>query len=264
MNLPLKFTIVFTIIIQFITAALLSFLLLGCIDTSSNYSNVYLLSYKFNQSSPLYDYLSTSSNSSITTTTTNNNSTAIDELSVKVGYMGVCLSSSSKDISCTTYTGLDSFPKFSISMLSGDLDLVQLAQSFSNICHPRILLTTIILTLIGLIILCYCVIPIVPGKSIMKKLNAGLSFILLLLWGLGSMLQHQAVVTSVEMMQQSSFQLLIGTRGGRAEAMTWTAFSFILVMFLSACLSWWMEIRMSKLNGKSLQHQQQPLLDTKI
>ena len=45
------------------------------------------------------------------------------------------------------------------------------------------------------------------------------------------MLQHQAVVTSVEMMQQSSFQLLIGTRGGRAEAMTWTAFSFILVMF---------------------------------
>ena len=112
MNLPLKFTIVFTIIIQFITAALLSFLLLGCIDTSSNYSNVYLLSYKFNQSSPLYDYLSTSINWSITTTTTNNNSTAIDELSVKVGYMGVCLSSSSKDISCTTYTGLDSFPKF--------------------------------------------------------------------------------------------------------------------------------------------------------
>lgn len=97
-----------------------------------------------------------------------------------------------------------------------------------------------------------------------EKLNAGLSFILLLLWGLGSMLQHQAVVTSVEMMQQSSFQLLIGTRGGRAEAMTWTAFSFILVMFLSACLSWWMEIRMSKLNGKSLQHQQQPLVDTKI
>ena len=79
--------------------------------------------------------------------------------------MGVCLSSSSKDISCTTYTGLDSFPKFSISMLSGDLDLVQLAQSFSNICHPRILLATIILTLIGLIILCYCVIPIVPGNQ---------------------------------------------------------------------------------------------------
>lgn len=261
MILPLKFTIVFTIIIQFIAAALLSFLLLGCIDTSSNYSNVYLLSYKFNQSSPLYDYLSTTTVS--TNSSSSTNSTAIDELlSVKIGYMGVCLSSSQKDISCTTYTQLDSFPKFSISILSGHLDLIQLAQSFSsNICHPRILLTTIILTLINLLLLCYCVIPIVPGKSFMKKINTGLSFILLLLWGLGSMLQHQAVISSVEMMHQSSFQLIIGSKGGRAEAMTWTAFSFILIVFLSACFSLWMEVR-GRIDKKS--PKTHPIFDAKV
>ena len=70
-----------------------------------------------------------------------------------------------------------------------------------------------------------------PRKINNEKIKCRIIIYITITLGIGSMLQHQAVVTSVEMMQQSSFQLLIGTRGGRAEAMTWTAFSFILVMF---------------------------------
>ncbi|RCK57766.1 Factor-induced gene 1 protein [Candida viswanathii] len=235
MTLLSKGLIVLTVVIQFIATVLLSFLLLGCIDSSSSYSNVYLLNYKFNLTSPLYDSLSTQSNSSI-------NSTSLDDLSVRVGYMGVCLSLDD-DLTCTTYDQLQSFPSYSISIMSASLDLVQLAESFSSICHPRILLATIVLTLISLILLCYLLIPLVPGKFLVTKINALFTFLNLLLWGLGSMLQHQAVNTSAVMMQESSFQLLVGSSGGRAEAMTWTAFSFILIVFLSMCFGTWSEFR---------------------
>lgn len=227
-----KALIFLTVIIQFIATALLSFLLLGCIDKSSNYSNVFLLNYKFNLTSPLYGELSTKSL----------NSTSLDALSIRVGYLGVCLSQDN-DLTCTTYAQLESFPTYSISILDGTLDLVKLAQSFSSICHPRILFATIVLTLVSLLLLCYMLIPLVPVKFIVIKVNTLFTFLNLLLWGLGSMLQHQAVSTSAVMMRESSLQLLVGSSGGRAEAMTWTAFSFIVVVFLSLCFGVWTEFK---------------------
>ena len=234
-----KVLIVLTVVIQFIAATLLSFLLLGCIDSSSNYSNVYLLYYKFNLTSPLYDNLSTNFSTTM-------NSTSLDNLSVRVGYLGVCLSMD-KDTRCTTYSQLETFQSYSISILSGKLDLVQLAETFSSICHPRILFTTIVLTLVSLLLLCYLLIPLVPGKFLITKINVFFTFLNLLLWGLGSMLQHQAVNTSAVMMQQSSFELLVGSSGSKAEVMTWTAFSFIFIVFLSMCFGVWTEFKNKKL-----------------
>ncbi|EMG45704.1 FIG1 Factor-induced gene 1 protein [Candida maltosa Xu316] len=247
MPLISKFSIFITVIIQFIATVLLSFLLLGCIDTSSNFSNVYLIDYKFNSTSLLYNHLSSSSNSSI-------HSTTLDDLSVRIGYMGVCLHHG-EDLACTSYSALETFQDYSISMLSANLDLVQLAESFSSICHPRMLLSTIVLTLVSLVFLCYCIIPIVPGKFLVKKINAVVTFLNIMLWGLGSMLERQAVATSMVMMEESSFQLLSVSKGGRAEAITWTAFSFLLVVFLSMCFACWTEFKYRKATQPSTSNQ---------
>ncbi|KAI5963025.1 uncharacterized protein KGF55_002817 [Candida pseudojiufengensis] len=231
-----KSIILLTIILQFIATALLAFLLLSCIDTSSNYSNVYLIDYKFNSSSSLYQHLTIKSNS----TTLND----LDDISIKVGYLGVCLSIKD-DLKCTTYKTLNSIPSYTLNFLSNQFNLLQIAQTFETIIHPHLLMSCIFLTLACLLILCYILLPL-PGRIIMNKIGLFISFINLMLWGLGSMLQVQSCKTAINLLSDSSFGLISSKIGTRAEIMTWIAFSFNFVVFLCMLLSNWIDFRARK------------------
>ncbi|KAG5419732.1 hypothetical protein I9W82_001612 [Candida metapsilosis] len=227
-----------TIIIQFIATVLLAFLLLGCIDTSSNYSNIYLFNYKFNSSSSLYQHLTLDSNSTSTTNSSSTSSTSIldsdlSKISVKVGYLALCLSANDLQ-QCTSYTNLQSIPQLTITFLETKFNLLNIAQTFhSSIVHSHLLMASIILTLATLVILCYLILPISFGASIMKRIGLLLTFINMMLWGLGSMLQHQSVNATTKLLSGASFEVVQVSRGQRAETMTWVAFSFLIVVFLS-------------------------------
>ncbi|KAI3404187.2 hypothetical protein KGF56_002948 [Candida oxycetoniae] len=233
-----------TIIIQFIATVLLSFLLLGCINTSSNYSSVYLFQYKYNSSSTLYKNLSPSLSTNITATTSASNSTLLSDVHVSIGYLAACIDIATQK-TCTYYSQIQNIPQFSISFDGVNFNLLNIATSFNEICHPHLLMATIILTLVCLIILCYMILPL-PFRPYMEKFGALLSFINLLLWGLGAMLQLQSVKTSDKMVQQSSFDLISGVSGSRAEIMTWISFAFNFIVFASLLLMNWQRFRTNR------------------
>ncbi|KAI5968601.1 hypothetical protein CANMA_002346 [Candida margitis] len=208
--------------------------------TSSNYSNVYLFTYKFNSSSSLYQHLTLDSNTtetSINTTTTTTTNSPLDSelsnISVKVGYLALCLSA--KDIQqCTSYVNLNTIPQLTITFLETDFNLLNIAQTFhESIVHSRLLMASILLTLALLLILCYLVLPISLGALGVKRVGLVLSFANMMLWGLGSMLQHQSVNATTKVLSEASFQVVQVERGQRAETITWVAFSFLIVVFLS-------------------------------
>ncbi|KAI5956807.1 hypothetical protein KGF54_000424 [Candida jiufengensis] len=233
-----KSIILLTIILQFISTVLLAFLLLGCIDSSSNYSNVYLINYKFNSSSSLYQHLTLNSNST----------TTLSDISVKIGYLGVCLSIDN-DLKCTTYKTLDSIPSYTLTFLSNQFNLLNIAQIFKDIVHPHLLMSSIILTLLCLLILCYILLPL-PGRLVVNKFGLLVSFLNMMLWGLGAMLQVQSCKSATKLLQESSFGLVMSSNGSRAEIMTWVAFSFISVVFLCMVLSNWIDFRTKRVaNG---------------
>lgn len=231
-----KGVILLTMIIQFVTTVLLAFLLLGCIDASSNYSNVYLFNYKFNSSSSLYQHLTLDSNS----TSTNSTSTAssfldsdLSKISVKVGYMALCISADDFQ-QCSSYVDLQSIPQLTISFFETKFNLLDIAQTFHTfIVHPRLLMASMIFTLAILIILCYLVLPICFGTLTIKRIGLLLSFTNMMLWGLGTMLQHQLVIATTKLLTGASFEVVEVGRGQRAETMTWVSFSFLIVVFLS-------------------------------
>lgn len=221
--------ILLIMIIQFVTTVLLAFLLLGCINTSSNYSNVYLFSYNFNSSSSLYQHLTLDSNSTSTNSTSTTSSildSYLSKISVKVGYLALCISADDFQ-QCTSYVDLQSIPQLTITFLETKFNLLDFAQTFHTfIIHSRLLMASIILTLAILIILCYLVLPIYFGTLTIKRIGLLLSFTNMMIWGLGTMLQHQLVFATTKLLTGASFDVVDVGRGQRAETMTWVAFSF--------------------------------------
>ncbi|RLV96646.1 hypothetical protein JA1_000052 [Spathaspora sp. JA1] len=232
------------VILQFITSILLSFLVLGCIDKSSRYSNNYLLHYQFNKTSPLFQHLSTAAHSTISKNHT------FQDIQVGVSYYGVCLQLAKGQLNCTNYNSLHSFPDYSLTILNKTkLDLVRLAQQFSKVCHPKVLLATILLSLVALLILCYVVIPCLPFRYEVKRWLMGLTGFNVIFWGIGAMLQHQAVRASTVMMKQGSMELISAKMGSRAESITWVAFSFNILIFFGVTFDWVREYKLRKAAG---------------
>lgn len=246
-----KGVILLTIIIQFTATVLLVFLLLGCVDTSSSYSNVYLFNYKFNSSSLLYQHLTLDLNStnSTTSTTTSILDADLSTISVKVGYLAFCISSEELE-QCISNANLANIPQMSVTFLETKFDLLNIAQTFHNsIVHSHLLMASVILTLTILVILCYLILPVSFGAVVVKKIGLVLTFINMILWGLGSMLQHQLVNATTKLISGVSFEIVEVGRGQRAETMTWVAFSFLIVVFLSFVMMNYVAMKSLKKKG---------------
>ncbi|CUM64288.1 uncharacterized protein PRCAT00001886001 [Priceomyces carsonii] len=234
-----------TVISLFISVFLLSFLLMGCLDTSSTYSDVYFASLSYNKSSGFYSEVEAKYKDS-------NSSSTLAKMSVRIGYIATCVALDGK-FTCTSFGSLLKLSSYSgISLLedaddANDMDLVKIAKDINETCHPRVLMAAIIITLVLLVVLCYVSIPLLPGKNLGRKFICLLSSANVLLWGLGAMLQHQAANTSKQIVGSASMNIVSASIGKRAEAMSWTAFSFLLIVCLGSFFTYIREIRKSSL-----------------
>lgn len=210
----------------FITIVLQAFLLLGCVKPSSTYSSVFLTEYRFNSTSEIYPKIQSGLNS---------NHTNLSSMSIRAGYLSFCVKladsgGSSLKNTCASYNAAESLADISgLNLLGKDsqLNLVHIVQKFSEICHPRILMASCIMVMITLILLCYLSIPFVPGKSYVIMGCFALNTLNLLTFGLGSMLQNEAVSTSKSLVPAALMNIILVNTGARASAMTWTSFLFI-------------------------------------
>ncbi|EGW30359.1 uncharacterized protein SPAPADRAFT_143339, partial [Spathaspora passalidarum NRRL Y-27907] len=243
-NMLNKSLTLIVVIMQFIASVLLSFLVLGCIDTSKRYSDNFLLQYQFNNTSPLFQHLNTTGNSTISKTD------AFRDIKVSVSYYGVCLKLTKGQFNCTNYNSLRSFPDYSIAVVNKTkLDLVQLAHRFSSVCHPKVLLATILLSLVALLLLCYVVIPSLPGKFQLKKGLVGLTGFTAMFWGIGAMLQHQAVSASTVIIREGSMGLIKTEIGKRAESITWVSFGLDILVFGGVMVDFVTEYKSRRVSG---------------
>ena len=221
------------LVLLFITVFLLSFLLIGSTDTAGTYSSVYLTKLEFNQSSELYSNVQAAYKGS-------NISTKLAEMTLSVGYLGVCVDIDNS-LQCTSYNDLDSISDYTgISIIpttkngTDQLNLVTLAKTFRKVCYSNVLLAAIVLSLLSLLVMFWNVIPLVPGKAMAKKIACVVSAANVLVWGLGSMLQHEATKAARHIIGPASMNTVSATIGQRAEAMTWTAFSFLLIVCMGS------------------------------
>lgn len=217
------------LILLLISVFLLAFLLLGCSSKASNYSSIYMIRYQFNKSSALYPL--------IKSTYKNKNLTNYENLKVTSGYLGICVHLDD-DITCTSKSDLSQFGSTSIPLYTSgsnssttNMDLISLGSEFSNnINHPYILIASLILTLILLLSLLYIVIPGLPYKQMVNKINLILSPVITLLWGLGAMWTHVAQHAGKQPVESASMNIIMAHIGKKAEAMTWTPFSFLCIV----------------------------------
>lgn len=222
----------YSLVLLFITGFLLGFLLIGCLDPTSLFSNVYLSKFEFNKTSDLYSNVRAAYKST-------NSSTELAEMSIRVGYLGVCVNIQ-QNMTCTSFSTLNTLANVSgISIIptstkstQPQLDLVGLAKVFSNICHPHILMTVIILVLVMLLLITYSSIPGFPGRQRTTMITTGFALCTVLLWGLGAMLQYECVSTTKKIVAKSSMGVISAGAGSRAQAMSWTSFAFIFIVFL--------------------------------
>lgn len=107
-------------------------------------------------------------------------------------------------------------------------------------------MAAVIMTLLILAIMVYEALYIVPGKLVARKIVCFLSIVNVLVWGLGSMLQHEAVNTAFQIVGPSSMGLIQVVVGKRAEAMTWTAFTFILILSIGSIFQVYKDLKVEK------------------
>lgn len=221
----------FITICLFIVVFLQCFLLLGCTNSSSTFSDVYLTKFQYNKSSDLYDILKTAYKQT--------NSSNLINMTITAGYLSTCIGING-DLTCTSYDSLENIDVYSgVSLFlteklnnSTELDLTEIAKDFSDICPFRTLLASIIINLVLFVTICYSSVPLLPGKSLFTKVNCLLSLANVALWGFGSMLQHVAVQGAVKLIPSSSMTIIEASKGVRAEAMIWTTFAFLVIVCL--------------------------------
>lgn len=209
-----------------IAAFLLSFLLVGCFSSELTYSLVYLLRLLFNDSADLVSL-----------------NLSLPDITLRAGYMAMCVSVDSA-MECVAAHNLSVlYASSSIKLEEGTMSLTDVSRGLSETCNPRLLVCCIILSLLLIVLILWLAIPLVPGKMFIRRVTLALGVLTVLLWGLGAMLQHQTVLTAVKLVEMSSLGLIKLNRGGRAEAMTWTAFLFLFVATIGVGFENWKEVQ---------------------
>lgn len=204
-----------------IAVFLLGFLFVGCSGSGSAYSKVYLVTLRFNNT--VAEAVSSNSLAS--------------NLSLAAGYMAMCATISDSTV-CSMASNTSALdPYATIDVADSPVSLVALAQALRRVCHPRLLETSLAMCLALLVMMAWLSVPFLPGKFAVRRAACAVAAVTVLVWGLGAMLQHQAVAGARAFSEMALLGLVEVTRGARAEAMSWAAFAFVVV----ACLGFGME-----------------------
>lgn len=202
----------FLIVITFITFFLLGFLLIGCASPSKAYSSVYLIQVSYNTSSAA-------------------NATGG---ALRVNYMALC-STITDSMTCATLRNYTALAGSSVSSVSGQtLSLAQIASLLNDACTPYILVASLVLVFLLMVCELWVAIPLVPWKASMRRIIAGIALLSALIWGLGAMLQHQAIRCAQAFIESSTESAVLVKAGTRAESLSWTSFAFMVVLFVGS------------------------------
>lgn len=233
------------VLIVFITVFLLGFLLIGCMDTPNTFSDVYLVELRFNESAPLDSNIERAHK-------TLNKTSDLSSLRISTSYLAMCVEIGGTT-TCASSFNTSSFAGVSVQNTKSEanIDLLQVARVFSSNCHPRLLLAVLGLTVILFFVMIWAVVPFIPGKIWAKRISCGLLGLDTLLWGLGAMLQHEAVTSAKKFITASSAYLIQIKLGTRAEAISWTSFSFLLLTCIGTCALYARDMLVAK-NGPPL------------
>lgn len=245
--MPRIFALSFNVIAVFLTA----FLLIGCYNETS--LSTFLVSYKFEKSSPFYLVIKSSFNS--TTVRSNVSLSGLENVEIKSGYMGVCLLNLPKDydsdsqricyprknlFNTTVYSDL-SIEMFNLPSTNNSgsnsqnnvpikLNILQLGQLTSvEIIHPYILMATVVLSCAMFLLIIYVTLPKLPKKQFMTRVLLAWSPVLTLLWGFGTMWTHVGINATSELAPAASMGIIKAKRGKKAATMSWCAFAFLLL-----------------------------------
>lgn len=245
--MPRIFALSFNVIAVFLTA----FLLIGCYNETS--LSTFLVSYKFEKSSPFYSVIKSSFNS--TTVRSNVSLSGLENVEIKSGYMGVCLLNLPKDydsdsqrtcyprknlFNTTVYSDL-SIEMFNLPSTNNSgsnsqnnvpikLNILQLGQLTSvEIIHPYILMATVVLSCAMFLLIIYVTLPKLPKKQFMTRVLLAWSPVLTLLWGFGTMWTHVGINATSELAPAASMGIIKAKRGKKAATMSWCAFAFLLL-----------------------------------
>lgn len=217
---------------KWLTNFYLAFLLLSCLDNTPTFSDAFLVEYRINSSSKYYK--------SIEDTYTSNRT--YSDMKIRAGYLAIC-ASSGDDNFCSArgnLTKLQIYPPINIYGSSNNteegkkesiavLDPVLLAGIFSNeIVSPAILIFALFFNVLGF--LC----SLWPSgttstRSIIQTVGMTSIFLGWFFWTIGAVWFQVAGKATTSMVNQSSMTILKASVGGRALAMTWTAFSFLTI-----------------------------------
>lgn len=202
-----------------ISAFLLGFLLIGGASNDGAYASVFLVKASFNQTSPLLA-----------------SNTTASAITIRANYLALCV---------TAQDLLICSPSKNLTMLLAattvtngpvNFSLVTVAQALTEVCKPYLLIVSLVLIMLLLVLVIWTGLPFVPGKPIAAKVALALTALTVVVWGLGSMLQQQGVEGAMEFINVASMGMVVVLRGGRAHAMAWTAFAFVLAACLALAL----------------------------
>lgn len=246
-RMPRIFALCFNIIAIFLTA----FLLIGCYNDTS--LSTFLVSYKFEKSSPFYSVIKSSFNS--TSVRSNVSLSGLEAVEIKSGYMGVCLLNLPKSydnntqticyprknlFNTTVYSDLSiemfNLPSSNVSTSDSQksvpikLNILQLGQLTSvEIIHPYVLMATVVLSCAMLLLIVYVTLPKIPKKQLMNQLLLIWSPVLTLVWGFGTMWTHVGINATSELAPAASMGIIRAKKGKKAATMSWCAFAFLLL-----------------------------------
>lgn len=196
----------FSLVAVFITVVLLSFLLGGCVMDTGSVAAVSLVTLRSS------------------------------DLEVRVGYLGMCVrAGANATLACSTRGRINALMH---SQRGAAATAVELANVLALSCHPYTLIATLAMSLVLVLLLVWGAVPFFPWTRRSQRFNCVLLFAVMLTWGLGSMLLQQATTTLHRAVGPASKHEIAASVGRRSVAMTWTAFAFVLAVFLSTTVGY--------------------------
>ncbi|GME82699.1 unnamed protein product [Ambrosiozyma monospora] len=243
-----KFPPQLSLIILFVNAFLLISLLTGCTTSGAASRSTHLVEYTFNQQSTMFNIMENAFS---------NDTFDLSELSIRVGYLGYCVTINDDSRYCgftknmkdmmseipkvSLYNSKSNLTSSSSSSSSGsqneaNLDIIKISESINNnLIKPYFLIAVIIFNLIVFLVEIYSRISehfAFPHTKKVKWTSFVLQLICFLVWLMGSIWYWLVVKTSYETDGLSSFNLLKIEKGSKASALTWVSLCFFLVVLL--------------------------------